>query len=783
MTNDPAREYSAEDVAQLRDRLNDFAGNMALSAQCTGAEPAETVNALLDALVGMLRLGFACVRLHDPERGRSIEMVRVDESLQDSVGARQISQAMDSSFGDASLQCSSRTQGFLQSVDLSVASVPLGLRGEIGIIVAGSSRSNFPTQTERLLLDLAADQATIGLQHARLRRESERESRLMVDSIPGLVATLTPSGTVDAVNNRMLEYFGKTLSELKQWHNVIHPDDLARVIQIFRQAMASGDPHEYEVRLRRFDGVYRWFQLRGLPLRDATRRVARWYVLITEIDDLKRAEEAIRASERNLKLIIDTIPALAWSARPDGSAEYFNQHYLDFIGFSAEEARGWGWTAAVHPADLNDLVAAWQRITASGALGETEARLRRHDGAYRWFLFRANPLRDETGAIVKWYGVNTDLEDRKRAEAGLRGAYGRLAEAQRLSKTGSFITDLLADEPDWSEEAFRIFEVNPETTITLQAIREVVYPEDLPVYDAAFTRASEGLDWDLAFRITTASGNLKHLHAVGRVMEKVEGRPVLIGALQDVTESVVAEGALNRARAELAHVARAMTLGALTASIAHEVNQPLSGIITNASTCLRMLSADPPNLDGARSTAQRTLRDGNRASEVIQRLRAMFARKEPAIESVDLNHVAREVLALSSSEIQRSRVILRTDFDAGLPAVSGDYVQLQQVVMNLVVNAVDAMKEVNDRPRDLIVATTRESASRVRVFVRDSGAGIDPRILPKLFDPFFTTKAHGMGVGLSISRSIIEGHEGRIWASLNDGPGATFSFSIPCRSA
>src|SRR5262249_17802862 len=188
---------------------------------------------------------------------------------------------------------------------------------------------------------------------------------------------------------------------------------------LFAQAIAAGDPYDFEARIRRFDGAYRWCQVRGLPLRDAAARIVRWFVVLTDIDERKRAEDALRASERNLKLIIDTIPALAWSARPDGTADFFNQHYLDFIGLSEDQASGWGWAAAVHPEDINELSATWQRILLSQAAGEAEARLRRHDGVYRWFLFRASPLRDDAGTIVKWYGVNTDIEGRKRAEDAL----------------------------------------------------------------------------------------------------------------------------------------------------------------------------------------------------------------------------------------------------------------------------------------------------------------------------------------------------------------------------
>ncbi len=226
-------------------------------------------------------------------------------------------------------------------------------------------------------------------------------------------------------------------------------------------------------------------------------------------------------------------------------------------------------------------------------------------------------------------------------------------------------------------------------------------------------------------------------------------------------------------------MARVTTLGALTASIAHEVNQPLSGIITNASTCLRMLADDPPNVAGARETARRTIRDGNRASEVIARLRALFGKKGTATESVDLNEATREVIALSSSELQQGRVSVRAELADDLPPVIGDRVQLQQVVLNLIRNASDAMRGVEDRPRQLLVRTDREDGDGVRLSVQDAGSGLDPENLERPFEAFYTTKSGGMGIGLSVCRSIIESHQGRLWAAPNDGPGVTFAFSIP----
>ena len=384
------------------------------------------------------------------------------------------------------------------------------------------------------------------------------------------------------------------------------------------------------------------------------------------------------------------------------------------------------------------------------------------------------------GAVQDVTASKLAEEALKAREADLRQALDHLTEAQRLSKTGSFTADMARDEHFWSDGFYRICEFEPGSKVTTQKLQGIVYPEDLALFQSVIERAIAGHAPEFGFRIVTPQGIVKYLRGIARRIDHITDRPVFIGAVQDVTESKLAADALNSARAELTHVERVMTLGALTASIAHEVNQPLSGIIINATTCLSMLAADPPNLDGARATVQRTLHDGNRASEVIQRLRAMFARKHPANESVDLNEAAREVLALSSNELQVCRVILRTDFEADLPPVSADRIQIQQVILNLILNAADAMKAVDDRPRNLLIVTAREDANGVRLSVCDSGAGIDPQHLDKLFDAFFTTKPQGMGVGLSISRSIIESHNGRLWATANDGPGATFSLSIPC---
>ena len=499
----------------------------------------------------------------------------------------------------------------------------------------------------------------------------------------------------------------------------------------------------------------------------------------------KRAEEALRnaldeiqKSESKLRQVIDAIPALAWCNLPDGPNEFLNKGWHEYTGLSPEESHGWGWQAAFHPEDLPPLMERWVKMLTSGEPDEIEARLRRHDGVYRWFLIRAEPFRDESGKIVRWYGTSTDIDDRKRAEAEVEQAYLRLAQAQRLSKTGSFITDLLADEHNWSEELCRIFEFDPGTRVTTEAIRAVFHPEDLPVYEDAFKRAVDGLDRDIdiTYRIITPSGNVKHLHAVTHVMEKIAGRPVYIGAIQDVTESKVAEEALTRARSELAHMARVTTLSALTASIAHEINQPIAAVITSADACLRWLNRDQPDVQRAREAAMRIEEDGKRAAEIITHLKSFYKKDvSPQREMVSVNDLVGEMLVLLRSEADRHSVVMRTELAADLPLVSADRVQLQQVLMNLMLNGMEAMSE---RGGELKISTRREGGE-VMVSVSDTGVGIPADKMEEIFNAFFTTKAGGTGMGLAISRTIIESHGGRLWATVNPGRGATFHFTLP----
>jgi PAS domain S-box-containing protein len=777
----------------------------------------------------------------------------------------------------------------------------------------------------------------------------ENELRRVVDALPGLVWAARPDGHIDFLNQRWCEYTGLGVEEAygEGWQTAIHPEDLPGLLERWRSILASGEPGEMEARLRRCDGAYRWFLFRASPLVDASGQVVKWCGMSTDIEDRRRAEESLRVQERRFRSMVDGFPALISLRTPAGDLEFANRRYREYFGATLDKPKLSPLVDDFHPDDRTKVLAAWTEAAETGLPWDIECR-GRADGVYRWFHMHGFPLRDAEGRIVLWYLLHTDIDDRKRAEVALAeekrllemvasghsmsgileslcqvvertasgcycsillvdqsgtrlehgaapslpasyinsingrpvnadsgpcamaaylnqqvispdlkletrwAAYGWrpialahglracwstpitsmtgkvlgtfavyydeprapttreqsliaqithiasiaveraqndaalkrseafLAEAQHLSSTGSFSWRLATDEITWSEQVYRIFEFDQGVPVTLELIRSRVHPEDVPLFNEMIDRArGDSSHFEYEQRLQMPNQSVKYLHVVAHGTRDQDGRLEYIGAVQDVTERRLSEEALGKVRSELAHVARVTSLGALAASIAHEVNQPLSGIITNAGTCLRMLAADPPNVDGARETARRTIRDGNRASDVITRLRALFSKKEATTESVDLNEATREVIALSLSELQRSRVILRAELADDIPPVTGDRVQLQQVILNLLRNASDAMSGVDDRPRQLAIRTERDEDDRVRLTVQDTGVGFEPQAVGRLFDAFYTTKSGGMGIGLSVSRSIIESHHGRLWAAPNDGPGATFSFSIP----
>ena len=499
---------------------------------------------------------------------------------------------------------------------------------------------------------------------SRLFRELQRadaELQLQVEllqQLPVSAWTLKPDGTPDFVNRVWLEFSGLTLDFLQShpeaWMTVVHPEDRERASKVFWNGIHSGQGFSLETRsLRAQDGTYRWHLQQAVVLRDAEGKVLRFVGTTTDIDDLKRGEEALRESEQSSRLILDGIAGFVAIMSPTGEIEEVNRQTLEYFGRTMERLKGWSTGEEVHPDDLPSVHSAWMHSVETKSVYDVDHRLRRADGVYRWFHARGLPLCDSEGHVLRWYVLLTDIDDRKQAEEALR-----------------------------------------------------------------------------------------------------------------------------QAQSDLARINRVTTMGELAASLAHEIKQPISGAITNVNTCLRKLGHDEPNLEEVRTTVTRIGRDAQRAAEIIDRIRSQFEKGAPKPETLDVNEIIQETIALLRSEAVRYDISVRMELATDLPRIHADRVQLQQVAMNLILNSIEAMKEV-DRTREMIIKSQQAENEQVLVSVTDTGKGLPPQLAEKIFDPFFTTKSHGTGMGLRISRSIIESHGGRLWAVGSPERGATFQFTLP----
>ena len=502
---------------------------------------------------------------------------------------------------------------------------------------------------------------------------------------------------------------------------------------------------------------------------------------------LRSLYETLQRKETYLSEAQRLAHCASWAWNPRGGEIFWSEEMFHILGYDPATTKpSWAvFLERVHPEDRPLIVhrAVMESTMEDWVDPGADYRVVLPDGKLKHLYSIAHVVSDDSGRQLEVIGTTIDVTETKQAEEKLRRSETFLAEGQRLSLTGSFSWKVATNEITWSEELYRIYEFEVGKPVTFDLIRTRVHPEDVSLIEKMRMVDKErdgGGDFEWHWRLMMPDHSIKYLHAVARATRDRDGQLEYIAAVQDVTARRTSEDALSKARSELAQVARVTSLGVLTASIAHEINQPLSGIITNASTCLRMLSADPPNVDGARETARRTIRDGNRASDVITRLRTLYSKKELQPESMDLNDAATEVISLSLSDLQRNRIVLHQEFADNLPLISADRIQLQQVILNLLRNASDAMKTVDDRARELLIRTEQDDSDWVRLSVKDAGVGFTSQAMDRLFEAFYTTKPDGMGIGLSVSRSIIEAHQGRLWAAANDGPGATFSFAIPC---
>jgi len=503
--------------------------------------------------------------------------------------------------------------------------------------------------------------------------------------------------------------------------------------------------------------------------------------LQAENAERKRAEQQVRQAERELQVTFDTIPVLAGSYQHDGSPDFVNRAWRDYTGLSVKELKDRRWETVIHPDDVARVESERRAHLATGMPFQTEQRLRSADGEYRWHFFSRVPLRDEDGNVVKWYGTGYDIEDRKRAEDALRRSKAQLTHAQSLSKTGSVGFKVATGEIVWSDEAARIYGYESDTKPSVELVLQRVHPDDIAIVQREIDRARQGeQEFDFELRLMMPDGTIKYVYALAHLL-KDGGSDEIVGALMDITAAKQAQDALSKAQAELAHVTRVTSLGELAASIAHEVNQPLSAIVTNGAAGLRWLDRESPVLDEVRSSLESIIGDAKRASEVIHKIRSFSKKTNPEMTQLHINDVVDEAVSLIKREAFDHRVTMRLQLASGLPSVRGDRIQLQQVIFNLAINGVQAMTMVADRPRVLFIRTQLLEPDQVLVAVEDGGVGIEPENLNRLFSAFYTTKPNGLGMGLSICRSIIEAHGGRVWASRNSDRGMIFQFTISAR--
>jgi PAS domain S-box-containing protein len=573
----------------------------------------------------------------------------------------------------------------------------------------------------------------------------------------------------------IFEYDSASKPTLDMLVQRLHPQDRALVQQVIDRASQTGTDFEHEYRLLLADGRVKHVHAIAHALQDASGN-REFIGAVTDITERKTAEEKIRRNGRELRTLVEAIPAYVGTALPDGSVDFISQSWLDYTGFSKEQGVGWGWEDVIHPEDLDRVVANWRAGLAAGAPVEHELRCRRADGTYHWFLYRSLPLRDDGGNVVKWYGTLTNIEALKETEQALQ-----LREHELLGIIETIPSMLWSTSPTGktthlSQRVLEYCGVPLEELIN-RGWEAFIHPDDREETVKAQARAlRSGESYSAIHRVRRVDGEYRWHHSMAEPLRDPHGKIIQwYGLAIDIDERKRAEDHLLDTRIKLAKASRLATVAELAGSIAHELNQPLMSILANAQAAKRWLNAAPSNLMEANSSIERIIRDARAADETMQHIRALFKQESFDRNDVNIPTMLREVARVVQEDPKKRDVPIECRFEEPLPAVAVDQIQIQQVFINLIVNAIEALEERRAAP--LVVLRAVADSNGMLIQVIDNGPGVDDP--DRIFDAFMTTKEKGMGIGLAVSRSIVEAHGGRLWAENNKTGGATFSVALP----
>jgi PAS domain S-box-containing protein len=604
---------------------------------------------------------------------------------------------------------------------------------------------------------------------AKMRAVRDELAQIL-DGVPALIWNMSPDLAADFFNDRFRNYTGFSAQQLRDlgWLNAVHPQD--KLVEEWSAAFATGKPFEKQIRIRSAGGDYRWFFVRVVPIFGEGRRILRWCASAGDIEERRRALEAVRDSEEQWRAVFEHNPTMYFMLDAAGTVLLVNPYGAGQLGYEVTELAGRPVRDVFHESD-------WPAVQRKAAaclerLGEPtswEARKRRKDGTILWVRETAKGMLIKQQPVL--LVVCEDVTARKRAEYLAQHVFDTLPDVVSvIGKDYRYRRSNRAHQRLWGISADKIIGMHVADTIGSDEFEEVAKPNLDRCFGGEEFNFSQWFDSPAGRRYWVVTYSPLQLEA-----DVVDSALVLA---RDLTDHMLASEAVRDAQAELAHANRVATVGQLTASVAHEVNQPVGALVTNAHAALRLLSATPPDLEMSSQALEDIIKDGRRVSEVIDRIRALVKKTPTQIEKLDINEVISETLALTRGEITKSRISLATDLGEHL-FVLGDRIQLQQVVMNLVMNAIEAMSAVDEEVRQLQIESKRDRDGSVSLMVRDSGPALSPETLDRFFEAFYSTKASGMGIGLSICRSIIEAHGGRIWATANAARGAALHINLP----